>query len=238
MDFENELMKYIVNFSKDVLSKIIKIKDIKKLKLQPDGEYIKGAQMASVELSNGKLVFNYDIDEKYYYDMLTNMTGTKIENQLQLIKMVREMASQRSNYIKVNEAISKVRNTGYGIVTPDKEEIVLENPELIRSGNKYGVKIKATAPSIHFVKANILTEISPIIGSEEQAKDLIDFINNKESEDNIWETNIFGKSIGQIVDEGIMTKINNLTEETQSRMQGTIEKITNDQSRGVICIVL
>ena len=186
MDFENELMKYIVNFSKDVLSKIIKIKDIKKLKLQPDGEYIKGAQMASVELSNGKLVFNYDIDEKYYYDMLTNMTGTKIENQLQLIKMVREMASQRSNYIKVNEAISKVRNTGYGIVTPDKEEIVLENPELIRSGNKYGVKIKATAPSIHFVKANILTEISPIIGSEEQAKDLIDFINNKESEDNIW----------------------------------------------------
>lgn len=238
MDFENELMKYIVNFSKDVLSKIIKIKDIKKLKLQPDGEYIKGAQMASVELSNGKLVFNYDIDEKYYYDMLTNMTGTKIENQLQLIKMVREMASQRSNYIKVNEAISKVRNTGYGIVTPDKEEIVLENPELIRSGNKYGVKIKATAPSIHFVKANILTEISPIIGSEEQAKDLIDSINNKESEDNIWETNIFGKSIGQIVDEGIMTKINNLTEETQSRMQGTIEKITNDQSRGVICIVL
>lgn len=238
MDFENELMKYIVNFSKDVLSKIIKIKDIKKLKLQPDGEYIKGAQMASVELSNGKLVFNYDIDEKYYYDMLTNMTGTKIKNQLQLIKMVREMASQRSNYIKVNEAISKVRNTGYGIVTPDKEEIVLENPELIRSGNKYGVKIKATAPSIHFVKANILTEISPIIGSEEQAKDLIDFINNKESEDNIWETNIFGKSIGQIVDEGIMTKINNLTEETQSRMQGTIEKITNDQSRGVICIVL
>ena len=238
MDFENELMKYIVNFSKDVLSKIIKIKDIKKLKLQPDGEYIKGAQMASVELSNGKLVFNYDIDEKYYYDMLTNMTGTKIENQLQLIKMVREMASQRSNYIKVNEAISKVRNTGYGIVTPDKEEIVLENPELIRSGNKYGVKIKATAPSIHFVKANILTEISPIIGSEEQAKDLIDFINNKERKDNIWETNIFGKSIGQIVDEGIMTKINNLTEETQSRMQGTIEKITNDQSRGVICIVL
>ena len=238
MDFENELMKYIVNFSKDVLSKIIKIKDIKKLKLQPDGEYIKGAQMASVELSNGKLVFNYDIDEKYYYDMLTNMTGTKIKNQLQLIKMVREMASQRSNYIKVNEAISKVRNTGYGIVTPDKEEIVLENPELIRSGNKYGVKIKATAPSIHFVKANILTEISPIIGSEEQAKDLIDFINNKESEDNIWETNIFGKSIGQIVDEGIMTKINNLTEETQSRMQGTIEKITNDQSRVVICIVL
>lgn len=90
----------------------------------------------------------------------------------------------------------------------------------------------------HFVKANILTEISPIIGSEEQARDLIGFINEKEQDSNVWDTNIFGKTIGEIVDEGIINKINNLTAETQSRMQGTIEKITNDQSRGVICIVL
>lgn len=238
MDFQHDLMKYIVGYSKQILSNIVKIKDIKKLKLNPDKEYMNSAQMASVELSNGKLILNYDIDDRYYYETLTEMTGTKIENQLQLIKMVRELSTQKNNYIKVNEAISKVKSTGYGIVTPDKEEIVLENPELIRSGNKYGVKIKATAPSIHFVRANILTEISPIIGSEEQAKDLISFINKKEEGDSIWETNIFGKSIGQIVDEGIMNKINNLTDETQSRMQGTIEKITNDQSRGVICIVL
>lgn len=238
MDFQHKLMRYIVDYSKEILANVIKIKDIKKLKLNPDREYMNGAQMASVELSNGKLIINYDIDDRYYYETLTEMTGTKIDNQLQLIKMVRELSSQKSNYIKVNEAINKVKNTGYGIVTPDKEEIVLEDPELIRSGSKYGVKIKATAPSIHFVRANIITEISPIIGSEEQAKDMINFINKREEGDNIWETNIFGKSIGQIVDEGIMNKINNLTEETQSRMQGTIEKITNDQSRGVICILL
>lgn len=238
MDSEHNLMKYIVDFSKDILNKVIKIKDIKKLNLNPDSEFINSANMASVELSNGKLVINFDIDEKYYYQTLSEMTGTEIDNQLQLIKLVKELSSQKNNYIKVNEAIGKVRNTGYGIVTPEKEEIVLEDPELIRSGNRYGVKIKATAPSIHFVKANILTEISPIIGSEEQAQDLINFINNNDENTSIWETNIFGKSIGQIVDEGIMNKINNLTEETQSRMQGTIEKITNDQSRGVICIVL
>ncbi|WP_302625452.1 stage IV sporulation protein A [uncultured Eubacterium sp.] len=238
MDFQHELMKYIVDYSKEILGKVIKIKDIKKLKLLPDKEYMNSAQMASVELSNGKLVLNYDIDDKYYYETLTEMTGTKIDNQLQLIKMVRELSMQKNNYIKVNEAISKVRSTGYGIVTPEKEEIVLEDPELIKTGSKYGVKIKATAPSIHFVKANILTEISPIIGSEEQAKDMINFINKKEEGKSIWDTNIFGKSIGQIVDEGITNKINNLTEETQSRMQGTIEKITNDQSRGVICILL
>ena len=238
MDLGHELMKYIVGYSKEILNKIVKIKDIKNIKLDPDSDFIKGASVSSVELSNGNLALNFDIDDKYYYDTLTEMTGTQIDNQLQLIKLVKEMALQKVNYEKVNDAISKVRDTGYGIVTPQKEEIVLENPELIKSGNKFGVKIKATAPSIHFVKANILKEISPIIGSEEQAKDLIDFINKNDDGANIWETNIFGKSIGQIVDEGIMNKINNLTEETQSRMQGTIEKITNDQSRGVICILL
>lgn len=235
---KHPLMKYLLEFSKTILDNVIKIKDIKSLKLNTDKQYINNAQINSVELSNGKLVLNFDIDDSFYYKTLSEMTGTEIDNQLQLIKFVKELSSQKNNYVKVNEAIDKVRNTGYGIVTPEKEEIALENPELIRSGNKFGVKIKATAPSIHFVKANILTEISPIIGSEEQAQDLIDFINTNEDGRSIWDTNIFGKSIGQIVDEGIMNKINNLTEETQSKMQGTIEKITNDQSRGVICIVL
>ncbi len=139
----------------------------------------------------------------------------------------------------MNSAITKVKETGYGIVMPDKEEIVLDSMQLIKNGSNYGVKIKATAPSIHFVKANILTEISPIIGNEEQAKDLIEeFINANEEHDDIWDTNIFGKTIGQIVEEGISNKIDNLTEDTRARMQGTVKKITNDQSKGVICILL
>lgn len=238
MDFNHPLIQYIVNYSKEILDKIIKIKDVKTLKLLPDKEFVKSANMSGIELSNGKMTVNLEIDEGYYYKTLSEITGVTINNQLQLIKLVKEMAEKRRSYEKVNDAINNVRNTGYGIVTPEKEDIVLENPELIKQGNKFGVKIKATAPSIHFVKANILTEISPIIGEESQAKDLIDFINNKEDEQDIWETNIFGKSIGQIVDEGITNKINNLTEDTRSRMQGTIEKITNDQSRGVICILL
>ncbi len=238
MDYNHPLIQYIVNYSKEILDKIIKIKDIKNLKFLPDKEFVKSANMSGIELSNGKMTVNLEIDEGYYYKTLSEITGVTINNQLQLIKLVKEMAEKRRSYEKVNDAINNVRNTGYGIVTPEKEDIVLENPELIKQGNKFGVKIKATAPSIHFVKANILTEISPIIGEESQAKDLIDFINNKEDEQDIWETNIFGKSIGQIVDEGITNKINNLTEDTRSRMQGTIEKITNDQSRGVICILL
>ena len=198
---EHKLMKYIIEYSQRILESLIKIKDIKTLNLNPDKEYVKNVQMTAIELSTGRLILNYDIDESYYYETLSEMAGTKIENQLQLIKMVKELSMEKNTYIKVNEAINKVKTTGYGI-------------------------------------ANILTEISPIIGSEEQARDLIGFINEKEQDSNVWETNIFGKTIGEIVDEGIINKINNLTAETQSRMQGTIEKITNDQSRGVICIVL
>ena len=164
------------------MDKIIKIKDVKTLKLLPDKEFVKSANMSGIELSNGKMTVNLEIDEGYYYKTLSEITGVTINNQLQLIKLVKEMAEKRRSYEKVNDAINNVRNTGYGIVTPEKEDIVLENPELIKQGNKFGVKIKATAPSIHFVKANILTEISPIIGEESQAKDLIDFINNKEDE--------------------------------------------------------
>ncbi|MFR7763109.1 MAG: stage IV sporulation protein A, partial [Eubacterium sp.] len=183
-------------------------------------------------------VMDFSVDESSYYDTLSEITGSKIENQLHLIRFVKELAAKKTGYDKVNSAITKVKETGYGIVMPDKEEIVLDSPELIKNGSNYGVKIKATAPSIHFVKANILTEISPIIGNEEQAKDLIEFINANEEHDDIWDTNIFGKTIGQIVEEGISNKIDNLTEDTRARMQGTVEKITNDQSKGVICILL
>lgn len=132
MNCDHPLMQYIVDYARELLGKLVKIKDIKNLKLMPDPEFIKEANMAMVELSNGKMVVNFNIDDKYYYDTLTEMTGTTIDNQLQLIKLVKELAHQKRNYEKVNDAISKVRSTGYGIVTPDKEEIVLENPELIK----------------------------------------------------------------------------------------------------------
>ena len=231
----NEL---IIEYSKQILEKITKIKDIKNLIFSPDKNYVKNMSVSMVELSNGKVVMDFSVDESSYYDTLSEITGSKIENQLHLIRFIKELAAKKTGYDKVNSAITKVKETGYGIVMPDKEEIVLDSPELIKNGSNYGVKIKATAPSIHFVKANILTEISPIIGNEEQAKDLIEFINANEEHDDIWDTNIFGKTIGQIVEEGISSKIDNLTEDTRARMQGTVEKITNDQSKGVICILL
>ena len=120
------------------------------------------------------------------------------------------------------------------------EEIEIADPELIKHGNKYGVKIKAVCPSLHLIQANIETEIAPIVGSEEQAKDLIEYIesNSKENPDGIFDTNIFGKTIRQLVDDGIMNKVNRLTEESQVKLQDTIQKVVNDSNGGLVCIII
>lgn len=240
LEDDNEIKQSVVDLSRNILLSLNKIKDINSLPEVKENQYIKSLTINNVNLANGCITITYDIYDKFYYETLSQMTNTDIENELQLISLVKELADKKEKFEKVNYAIEEVNNKGYGIVVPAKDEISLENPQLIKSGSKFGVKIKANAPSMHFVKANIVTEISPIIGSEQQAKDLINYINEKnEDEDaNIWDTNIFGKTIEQIVKDGIVSKINSMSDETQGRMQNTIEKITNDQSKGVICILL
>ena len=146
----------------------------------------------------------------------------------------------RNNYESLAVACNQVRGKGYGIVPPEEKEIQIADPELIRHGNKYGVKIKASCPSMHIIQANIETEIAPIVGSEEQAHDLITFIkeNEKNTDDGMWETNIFGKSIEQLVEDGIRTKIAQISEESQVKLQDTMQKIVNDSNGGLVCIII
>ena len=144
----------------------------------------------------------------------------------------------KKEYTKVLNAVNMVRMKGYGVVTPDKDEIVLDKPELIRHGNKFGVKIKAVSPSIHMIRANIETEIAPIVGTQEQADDLIRYINQAEMEKGIWETNIFGKTVEQLVNDGITAKVASIGEESQMKLQETMQKIVNDSNGGMICIII
>ena len=133
-----------------------------------------------------------------------------------------------------------MRLRGYGVVTPEKSEIILDEPQVIRHGNKYGVKMRAEAPSINMIKAHIETEIAPIVGSQQQAEDLIAYIkqNARNSDEGIWNTNIFGKSIEQIVEDGIQAKVSQLTEDCQMKLQDTLQKIINDSKGGMICIII
>ena len=135
-------------------------------------------------------------------------------------------------------AVNMVRGRGYGVVTPEKDEIRLEKPELIRHGNKFGVKIKAISPSIHMIRANIETEIAPIVGSEQQAEDLVRYINQADMEEGIWDTNIFGKTVEQLVNDGITTKVSSIGDDSQLKLQDTMQKIVNDSNGGMVCIII
>ncbi len=168
------------------------------------------------------------------------MSGLPIEGEYELMQTLSQLAAMKKEYEKFRNAIAQVRQKGYGVVTPERSEIVLDDPQVVRHGNRYGVKMKAQAPSINMIKAHIETEIAPIVGSEQQAEDLITYIkeNAAESEDGIWNTNIFGKSIEQIVEDGIQAKVSQVTEDCQIKLQDTLQKIINDSNGGMICIII
>ena len=179
------------------------------------------------------------MEEEHYYKMLSEMTGQKVDNEYELIGMLKDLANMRQEYSKVLVAMQQVRNTGYGVVMPVQEEITLEAPELIKHGNKYGVKIKAKSPSIHMIRAGIETEIAPIVGTKEQAEDLINYIKAADNtEEGVWETNIFGKTIEQLVQDGIQTKVSMIGEESQLKLQESMQKIVNDMNGGMVCIII
>ena len=129
---------------------------------------------------------------------------------------------------------------GYGVITPDVGDIVIDDPELIHHGNKFGVKIRAVSPSVHLIQANIETEIAPIVGTKEQAEDLIQYISgqNTDKQESIWDTNIFGKTVKQLVEEGMDSKVGRLTDESQIKLQETLQKVINDSNGGMVCIII
>ncbi|MBO6114465.1 MAG: stage IV sporulation protein A [Lachnospiraceae bacterium] len=238
LDNENEIKDYLIKLAKDAFSNIYYMRDVNNLKLNSD-DYIEKIDMSNINLADGNVNIGIRLYDKYYYNMISDMLGSRIQNEYEFMKELKELADTKSSCNKVSAALSQSLKTGYGSVTPEKDEITLEAPELIRSGNKYGVKIKAQAPSIHLIKANITTEIAPIVGSEEQAKDLINYINSDGMEDNdIGSVNIFGKSIRQLVEDGLTSKINKINQESQQKLQDTMEKIVNDSNGGMVCIII
>jgi stage IV sporulation protein A len=180
------------------------------------------------------------LDDGCYYQILSDYAGIPIADEYELMAKLKNLASMQSEYDKVLQAMNQVRMKGYGVVTPERNEIVLDEPEVVKHGNRYGVKMRAEAPSINLLKAQIQTEIAPIVGSEQQALDLIAYMkdNANHSENGIWDTNIFGKSIEQIVEDGIQAKISQMTEECQMKLQDALQKIINDSNGGMICIII
>ena len=235
---EHYLKEELISCVQQMMQTMHYIKDVTKDRLEFESQYVKGLFLETLDLSSGKIKIRIDMDDSWYYAILSEMTGVDISDEYELIHMMQELSKMRGEYLKVKDAIESVQAKGYGVVTPDKTEIRLEEPIIIKQGNKYGVKIKSISPSIHLIRANIETEIAPIVGSEEQAKDLIAYIkSNNSGEESIWQTNIFGKSIGQLVEDGIHRKLIQISDESQVKLQDTMQKIVND-SKGAFYITV
>ena len=235
---DNRMKQDIVGQVKGLMKDYGTIRDVLKKPVEMASDYIKRCKTDTVSLSDGVIRIMLDVEEAYYYEMLTEMVGETITDEYQLISRLKDFAVMKHEYAKVLDAVNMVRIKGYGVVTPDKDEIVLEKPELIKHGNKFGVKIRASSPSIHMIRANIETEIAPIVGTQEQANDLIHFINQADMEKGIWETNIFGKTVEQLVNDGITAKVAVIGEESQLKLQDTMQKIVNDSNGGMVCIII
>jgi stage IV sporulation protein A len=236
---DNRMKQDIIQKVKDLMLSYNTVRDAVNIPLNVDSEFVKRTKTDAVNMSDGSIKVNLDVDESYYYEMLTEMIGEDIKDEYQLLGKLKEFSHMKREYAKVLNAVNLVRMKGYGVVTPEKSEIVLNTPELIKHGNKFGVKIKATSPSIHMIRANIETEIAPIVGTEDQAEDLIHYINHADTcEDGIWETNIFGKTVEQLVNDGITSKIASIGDDSQLKLQDTMQKIVNDSNGGMVCIII
>lgn len=235
----HKLKADIIENIKNNIMEISTMRNFAEQSFQIPSTYIKKSNIEQINMSDGSIKINLDVEDSYYYDMLSELTGADIRSEYQLIHLLQDMAKLRCEYKKVENAVASVRGKGYGVVIPDRDEIQLDKPEVIKHGNKYGVKIKAESPSIHMIRANIETEIAPIVGTQQQAEDLIRYISEADNQEKgIWETNIFGKTIEQLVNDGISNKVSMIGEESQMKLQETMQKIVNDSNGGMVCIII
>ncbi|HHU31894.1 MAG: stage IV sporulation protein A [Zhaonellaceae bacterium] len=203
-------------------------------------ENIERTTLKHVDLGKGSTTIEMTSKEGLFYKILEELTGYKIDGDDTILKLMQELSMIKKDYDKIEYGLQEVRNTGFGMVLPSIDEMVLEEPELIKQGRGFGVKLKATAPSYHFIKANISTEITPLIGTEKQCEDLVKYIMEEfeENPQKIWDTNIFGKSLSDLVREGIQGKLYHMPESAQQKLQETLERIVNEGSGGLICIII
>ena len=203
-------------------------------------ELVSSVMINDINLGNGSLNVKIALDDKLFYNVISEKSGMKVKDDKELIDIICSLSKTKSHYDRIKDALEQVEATGYGIVMPTIEELKLEAPEIMKQGGRYGVKLKASAPSIHLMKANISTEVSPIVGSEKQSEDLVKSLMSEFDEDplKIWDSNIFGKSLNELVNDGLHSKLSRLPEEARLRLSQTLERLINEGCSGLICIIL
>ncbi|MCI6639911.1 MAG: stage IV sporulation protein A [Pygmaiobacter massiliensis] len=216
-----------------------RVRDLQSASL-PESAYITGAQVTAADLSCGTAKVEVCLQPQQFYRVLAETTGLAVQDEASLLPCVLELAQAKREYEKFRDAMQQVEATGYGIVMPTIDELKLEEPQIVKQAGRYGVRLRASAPSIQMLKTNITTELSPIVGSEKQSEDLVRSLLDDFEEDpiRIWESNIFGKSLHELVNEGLQGKLLHMPQEARLKLQETLERVINEGCQGLICIIL
>jgi len=205
-----------------------------------ENEYVKSCTVTNLDLGTGKANIEITLEDGLYYSVLSELTGFSVGSEEELFRLMKELSVMKAEYDKVNDALHEANENGYGIVMPDIEDLRLEEPVIVKQAGGYGVRLRAAAQSLHIIRANIETEINPIVGSEQQSEELVKYMLKEFEEDpkSIWESNMFGKSLYELVNEGLHTKLEHMPDESRIKLSETLERIINEGSGGLICIIL
>ena len=241
LDKEHNLIQSVYENVCDAVEDADNLRDAERVCLRLSmPEYIKKAYTQSVDLGKGVVSIELEFKDDVFYKVLSECTGTQIKDDEELLAELSDLSKMKKEYEHIREAIESVKTTGYGIVSPKSEEMVLDEPKIIKQGGRYGIKLKACAPSIHLMRADIETSVSPIVGTIKQSEELIEHL-LEEYEENpakLWESNIFGKTLNELVNDGLKNKLERMPEDAQGKLRETLERIINEGSGGLLCLIL
>lgn len=241
MDKNHWLKNGMFSSVTEAMTDVCRIRDTKALarKLE-ENDNIEKVGVSFIDLGSGTVSMDIILPEGIFYDMLSEATGIEVTNDQKLLSLFMEFSKIKKEYDKLSSALYDVQLKGYGIVSPGIEELTLEEPEIVKQGNRYGVRLRASAPSIHMIRADIETEVNPIVGTEKQSEELVHYLLKEFDEEptKIWSSNIFGKSLNELVNEGLQNKLYRMPDDARMKLQETLTKIINEGSGGLICIIL
>ncbi|HBQ63468.1 MAG TPA: stage IV sporulation protein A [Clostridiales bacterium] len=241
LDESHWLRVELMNAIRENFGGITRIREVRDcVRKMEDVETVLSSDLSDLNLGNGNALVDISLAEKLFYRILSETSGLEVDGEHRLVQLLKDLARIKKEYEKIEFALHEVRNKGYGIVSPQMDELALEEPEIVKQGARFGVRLKASAPSIHMIRADIETVISPLVGSEKQSEELLEYL-LKEFEGEpgkIWDSNIFGKSLHELISEGLQNKLFKMPEEAQMKLKETLQRIVNEGSGGLICIIL